>query len=354
MKLSPLSSIAIKSLVSCALLTSACATSGIKPGPRVSKVPNGLAAYKTTSIESQAMLSRLKDGDDVPKKIFDFFCGPGGQPRRAVTSELIFPVPSLRGIPIDRANAIQSQVLSEVRRFVSGAYDIATRGDSSHSDCTIPTNRRADLTRSLQGDSLRYIAFAGDNPKQPVQLMSHFFLVNTEGTTLIASDSIVACYKEESGSWESIDRHPPSSQEPGYLGDPDGPKYFTAADPITFEAGGFESDRKWMVKDHTESPLAPVALGDLATLRYQFALLLPDDLYDKVQVLRGFPKGSAGHLSIMKAVEDRDLIWQGFFRLATKIREAPAKEPGLEAFEVNLDLGLMCRYARPVRDLISK
>ena len=55
-----------------------------------------------------------------------------------------------------------------------------------------------------------------------------------------------------------------------------------------------------------------------------------------------------------QAVSYKDELWQKYFQIYTTVKESPSEDGRTFNFEVSLDLGPACKFARPIKDLITQ
>lgn len=96
------------------------------------------------------------------------------------------------------------------------------------------------------------------------------------------------------------------------------------------------------------SPLSIAYLGDVSAMANQYVLLIPESEQKK------FGLREYGPSDVKTAVQQRQKTFEDVVKKFTTVKEEQSDDPSVINYEVSLDLGLFCAYARPLSDFVSR
>ncbi len=298
-----------------------------------------VAALDTASKEVKDKLSQSSEGN--AKLLFDHYCQSKSPVRKMIHSiKLILPK-SYPGTPLSTARSHQDQALTHGRKAVQAFYDSAAfswKPKSKGKGSTELSHYGLYFfgVKTNSPDGLRDLFKEETLARQDEVVRDQFNFMATEKEVLLfyaAKGKTKKIFLNRSLNW----------REDRAVGYPNFQrKFFIASDKI-------ETD--------DDQELHPLIAFQAAELVFWTRHLV---LFPSEAAAKDLVPNHAGLFAesrptrIADAVEQKDGVWTEYLRQSVKVKEEPSEDPQVISFALELDLSGMCRWARPVGDLVTK
>lgn len=363
--------------VALAAFAQACSSS---PGRSEARVPLGLGRIWDFqgSLFCQGRL--VENGDPsrgwergrTARSAFARFCRQG-EPVTDLREAIRFVIPRVpAGIPLDEAAMGRQRLLSQVRGILQAFYVVTSSWSgeepASARSCGVDEGSRP----YFYGLAVAEKGIHGSDPleaglRAPAALpdwndLGSYLFIRSSGVS-----SRIYLTRNRAFRFEVPGEEDPAaggvlySLADGRLSEPLATHWpgrgtlVASAGPIWFRVGGGESEGRGPEALRAVFPLRRVGLGDAAVLKRLFTLAVPRETLERELGAQAAPGVEAGgDLPFSTLVRRRAEIWDAYFLRHTRVREAMNEDARVIDYEVSLDLGLFCRYGRPVKDLVTR